>query len=146
MKRWVCIPVIYCPTANAKQIEYNKNMLLKENYSFIHFPVANKNPEEILSLYSKEFSISKPETITQIKMIFANALRDYLSGKIGEWELGSLAFSLSTDKQLSSIVKQDQKLSKIISECVDIKWLSEGKSFDRYKKELQIFLNSIISE
>ncbi|MPM76436.1 hypothetical protein SDC9_123434 [bioreactor metagenome] len=121
-------------------------MLLKENYSFIHFPVANKNPEEILSLYSKEFSISKPETITQIKMIFANALRDYLSGKIGEWELGSLAFSLSTDKQLSSIVKQDQKLSKIISECVDIKWLSEGKSFDRYKKELQIFLNSIISE
>jgi len=121
-------------------------MLLKENYSFIQFPVTNKEPEEILSLYSEEFAISKPETITQIKTIFANALRDYLSGKIGEWELGSLAFSFSTDKQLSSIVKQDQKLSKIISECVDIKWLSEGKNFDRYKKELRIFLNSIISD
>ena len=120
-------------------------MLLKENYSFIHFPVANKNPEEILSLYSEEFAINKPETITQIKTIFANALRDYLSGKIGEWELGSLAFSLSADKQLSSIVKQDQKLSKIIFECVDIKWLSEGKNFDQYKKELQNFLNSITS-
>ena len=121
-------------------------MLLKENYYFIQFPITNKEPEKILSLYSEEFAISKLETITQIKTIFANALRDYLSGKIGEWELGSLAFSLSTDKQLSSIVKQNQNLSKIIFECVDIKWLSEGKNFDQYKKELQIFLNSIISD
>lgn len=117
--------------------------MLKETYSFISFPLTDKDPHSVMAVYIKEFGGKAVYDAEGLRIIFAHVLRDYLEEKIGEWELGSLCFSLATDEQTKSILKQDSQLEKYVFDCVDIMWLSEGQSFSGYKHELSQYLKKL---
>lgn len=117
--------------------------MLKEKYSIIQFPLNENDRHKILSLYARELDLNEPFSIEAIRIIFANALRDYLSHKITESYLSSLMFDLITNKKIEKVIKKDTKLSKYVSDCLDINWLKQGKYFDEFLLELEEFLKTI---
>lgn len=118
--------------------------MLKEKYSKITFPVKKKDPESILRTYAEEFSLNSLETMDDISLIFNHALKDYLNDSLDEWAFGSLCFAIASKKKLRDLLqKENNILTRHLFDCVDISWLSEGKYFNEYKRDLISYIEEL---
>jgi hypothetical protein len=117
--------------------------MLKTSYSKIVFPIQKKDPESVFSLYISEFGESSLNNLIGIKTVFANALRDYLTMNISEWELGSLCFVFCTNKKILELLERDEVLKGYVFDCVDIAWLAKNKKIKEYKRILFAYLETL---
>ena len=113
--------------------------MLKREYAKIVFPLKNTAPPKVLNLYLDEFELITIGDIETIRIVFLNALKDYIEGLIDEDGIASLCFSLLADLENRKIIESDLKLYNLVSELADISWLSRGEGFNisEYKAKLR---------
>lgn len=118
--------------------------LLKDHYTSLLFPLPRKRPEAVFGAYLQEFGFSGKLSLREIMVLFANALRDYLEGKLDEHTFGSFWLGLHAAPGVEQTLQDEQpNLVGPLIDSVDVSWLSESTYSESFKHNLTTVLEAL---